>query len=302
MKPTPSAGSHRPASAAYRETVSQTSGEHQSMLESRMSLSFQTVVLVTAIGLCASSIVRAQTRIELHPIQTVTISTRQEFLLASQNGRPTTLAAELRIPSSAEKAPAVILVHGSGGVRASQLRWADEFNRIGVAAFLVDSFTGRGITGTADDQGQLDDAAMMIDAFKALGVLASHPQIDASRIAVMGFSKGAMAAVYSSMERFRKAYAPSGLRFAAHIGFYSACHVIYRGEEKVTGRPIRCSMGMRTIGRRSVSAANTSIACGKSVSTSLSRAMREHITDLTTSNSARSRNHGAAHRRRAIAV
>jgi dienelactone hydrolase len=85
---------------------------------------------------------------------------------------------------------------------------------------------------------------MMVDAYRALGSLAQHPRIDPNRIAVMGFSKGAIAAVYSSNERFRKMYGPPSVEFAAHIGLYTPCNVTYRDDTKVTGKPMRLFHGI----------------------------------------------------------
>jgi len=204
-------------------------------------------VTLAAIGLTFSITIggaSAQVRPEIHPVETVTLST-QEFLLGEKNGSPTLVAGELRIPLAATgRLPAVILIHGSGGLGEYVERWAQEFNSVGVASFVLDSFSGRGITSTVDDQSQLDTLAMMVDAYRALGVLAKHPRIDASRIAVMGFSKGAVAAVYSSNDRFRKMYAPPNLQFAAHIGLYTPCNIAYHEDEKVTGKPIRLYHGL----------------------------------------------------------
>jgi len=72
--------------------------------------------------------------------------------------------------------------------------------------FILDSFAGRNIVSTVTDQSQLDHLAMMVDAYRALGVLATHPRIDPARVAVMGFSKGAVAAVYSANQRFAKQF------------------------------------------------------------------------------------------------
>ncbi len=85
---------------------------------------------------------------------------------------------------------------------------------------------------------------MMVDAFRALARLAEHPRIDPQRIAVMGFSKGAVAAVYSSNTRFRALYGPSDVAFAAHIGLYTPCNINYRDDEKTTGEPIRLFHGI----------------------------------------------------------
>lgn len=202
---------------------------------------------VVAVGLVLPpSAGRAQTvaRLEIHPVATVTL-TGDQFLTGDKNGKPAVLAGELRIPKpGSERLPAVILVHGSGGLGASADRWAQELNGIGVAVFILDSFTGRGITSTINDQSQLNSLAMMVDAYRALALLAEHPRIDPNRIAVMGFSKGAVAAVYSSNERFRKLYAPGAVQFAAHIGLYTPCNVTYRDDTKTTGKPIRLFHGI----------------------------------------------------------
>src|SRR5260370_9475369 len=70
-------------------------------------------------------VVRAQARIEIRPVETVTVTTKQ-FLVADKNGRPTTLAAELRVPTAGTgKLPAVILGPGSGGIHGFYGAWAD---------------------------------------------------------------------------------------------------------------------------------------------------------------------------------
>ncbi len=60
----------------------------------------------------------------------------------------------------------------------------------------------------------------------------------------MGFSKGAVAAVYSSNERFRKLHGPSNVQFAAHIGLYTPCNVRYAQDDKTSSKPIRMFHGI----------------------------------------------------------
>src|SRR5580704_14990037 len=181
-------------------------------------------------------------RIEIYSFETVTLSDKQ-FLMGSQDGIPARVSAELRLPPGITKVAAVILVHGSDGIGANVDIWAREMNGIGVAAFLLDSFTGRGITQTVTDQSQLGHLAMIFDAYRALDLLAGHARIDPTRIAVMGFSKGGFVALYASLRRFQRIYGPKGLEFAAYIPFYAPCNTIYWEDEQVSDRPIRLFHG-----------------------------------------------------------
>ncbi len=204
------------------------------------------IALVTASITSLSSASFGQTfaRMELRPIESATL-TGEQFLTGDKNGKLALLAGELRIPKpGTDRLPAVILVHGSGGIGASADRWAQELNAIGVASFILDSFSGRGIVNTQTDQSQLNSLAMMVDAYRALASLAGHSRIDPTRIAVMGFSKGAVAAVYSSSERFRKLHGPANVQFAAHIGLYTPCNVRYFQDDKTSGKPIRMFHGI----------------------------------------------------------
>ena len=178
-------------------------------------------------------------RTEVHPIPTQTLSTT-EFLNATTEAPKAVVAGELRIPTfGTNRLPAVVLVHGSSGVGANVIDWASELNKLGVAVFILDSFTGRGITSTVADQSLLAHFAMLYDSYRALEILAKHPRIDPDRIAIMGFSKGAVAALYSSMERFQKAYGPAGATFAAHLAFYTPCNTGFIGDTKTNAKPIR---------------------------------------------------------------
>ena len=106
------------------------------------------------------------------------------------------------------------------------------------------AFQSRGIVNTQNDQSQLHALAMMVDAYRALTSLADHARIDPNRIAVMGFSKGAGAAVYSSNERFWKLHSPTNVQFAAHIGLYTPCNVRYAQDDKISSKPIRMFHGI----------------------------------------------------------
>ncbi|UTH74008.1 dienelactone hydrolase family protein [Chromobacterium sp. IIBBL 290-4] len=149
----------------------------------------------------------------------------------------------LALPSQAQgKVPAVVILHGSSGVNRGERQWARRMNQLGYASFVVDSFTGRRIKQTESDQTQLSMAADIADAFAALRLLATHPAIDAQRIAVMGFSRGGVAALYSMLEPFRQALIQDDLRFAAHIAFYPSCSIPYEAK-RLDGSPLLMLLG-----------------------------------------------------------
>ena len=170
--------------------------------------------------------------------------TDQEFLTGKKEGRPVTLAGELRLPPpGTERFPAVVLLHGSSGVGNNVLDWEQEINAMGVATFVLDCFTGRGIVNTNFDQGQLGRLAMIIDAYRALDTFAKHPRIDPKRIALMGFSRGGQAALYASLKRFQRLHGPADLEYASYIVFYPNCNTVYHDDEDVADKPIRVFQG-----------------------------------------------------------
>ncbi len=92
-------------------------------------------------------------RVQIISVPTVTLTT-QQFLTGDANGKPATLAGELRLPGPAAqqtgKLPAVILVPGLGSADSSHERWARELGSIGVATFILDSFAGGGLLNMND--------------------------------------------------------------------------------------------------------------------------------------------------------
>jgi dienelactone hydrolase len=60
----------------------------------------------------------------------------------------------------------------------------------------------------------------------------------------MGFSKGGVAALYSSNERFQKTYGPRDEKFAAHIALYAQCYTRYRDDNRLTSKPVGLFHGL----------------------------------------------------------
>ncbi|MEO8387469.1 dienelactone hydrolase family protein [Polaromonas sp.] len=146
---------------------------------------------------------------------------------------------ELQLPlKGAGPFPAMVIMHSSRGIVDTIGNWSRMFNEIGVATFVVDSFSPRGLTEYSADR--LTFPAGVMDALRALNVLQKDSRIDAESIGVIGFSRGAVAAMDSSFERYRiAALGTDGPRFALHIPFYGGCSEY----AKTTDSPILTFIG-----------------------------------------------------------
>lgn len=132
---------------------------------------------------------------------------------------PQALQGLLRLPNGPGPSPAIVLLHGcGGGWRGLDERWGKLLADWGYVALTVDRFGTRGITHACT--GAVPPSTLH-DAYRALDFLVGQPTVDPDRVAVVGFSQGAMLALLSvesgQIERTSKA------KFRAAIGFYPIC-------------------------------------------------------------------------------
>ncbi|MFZ0013161.1 MAG: dienelactone hydrolase family protein [Acidimicrobiia bacterium] len=161
---------------------------------------------------------------------------------ALEEGSPVTVEGSLTIPATDHPVPAVILIHGCGGIGSSERGWVDDLTEWGHASLVLDSFGGRGISQVCTGRETMNVASMLVDLYRATETIAANPYIDGSRIAVMGFSFGGRTALWSAMTRLQDLYDAPDL--AAHVAFYpSTCFIRLEGEELVLGAPIRIFHG-----------------------------------------------------------
>ena len=139
---------------------------------------------------------------------------------------PQEISATLVRPAGEGPFPAVVQLHGCGGLQAQSYRWARWLADRGYVALVVDSFGPRRAKGdcrSGPDEPPI--TARFDDAFGALRYLQALPSVRADRIAAIGWSQGgvyAMAVINgASLERAKKrgvVLPPVG--FAAAIGVY----------------------------------------------------------------------------------
>src|ERR1700712_2160370 len=204
---------------------------------------FCTGVWLTCIETQAQPIPKEMaSRVEIYSIPSLTISD-QQFLTGDSNGKPVTVAGEFRIAQGTGKLPVVVLMHGSSGVGAGMEPWVHAFNAMGISTFVIDGFSGRGLTAVGPNQALLGRLNLIVDIYRSLEMLAKHPRVDPDRIVLMGFSRGGQATLYASLDRFNKLWNKSGAQFAGYIPFYPDCSTNYATDTDVAARPIRIFHG-----------------------------------------------------------
>lgn len=148
--------------------------------------------------------------------------------------------------SAANPVPAMVILHGSGGIKEGREdRYAQLFNENGIAAFVVDYYAPRGVTSETPyvmKTMAATEVDVMSDAYAALNILTSHPAIDASRIGVTGYSYGGMGTRYVLDKRLKDIMAPDAAPFALHMDIYGPCHQ-NTGSWETTGAPYLAVFG-----------------------------------------------------------
>ncbi len=140
--------------------------------------------------------------------------------------------------------PVMFILHGSGGIlEEREVAYARELNSIGVAAFLLDTYTPRGIIETIENQRLISNKDFVHDAFAALLQLTKDPRLDTNRSGIMGFSRGGMIAMQTALlEKRNDHHIGRYYSFKAHYPFYPSCHIHYFNN-KTTGMPITFFLG-----------------------------------------------------------
>jgi len=177
-------------------------------------------------------------------------SAAESFNVESRfHGKPLMIPAQLLLPEKHGdgRLPAMIVMHGSGGVRERERNYAREFNSLGVAAVIVDSFSPRGVKSTVRDQSPVSSYDMVVDAANTLKALTKRPEIDPARIGMIGFSKGGTVVIKSALRRYMEPLAAGETRFALLIAMYPWCGDLPLDFRTASGAPLHMLLGERDV-------------------------------------------------------
>lgn len=169
----------------------------------------------------------------------------------SFGGKTWATGGELRVPVlppghvAPRRWPAVVIVHGSGGVDSRGGWYAQRLNRAGFATLEIDLWAARGVSGP-ETRPKLPTETLP-DAFAALTYLTARGDIDPNRIGLMGFSWGGVVTMLSATAPVQAALGGPDRAFAAFAPFYPVCWAYNRipGLEfrELTGKPVFIQAG-----------------------------------------------------------
>ncbi len=165
-------------------------------------------------------------------------------LMFETKARNTKGLGTLYLPSTANrenKVAVMVILHGSGGEWSGRgAEHAKLLVKNGVAAFVIDTFVGRGLKKKDKYIQRLLEVNFpdqISDAFAALEFLQTHPNVDENKIGVMGYSMGGISTILTAYEEIAKNVTKKDIRFALHVPFYAPC-IILPKEGTATGAPI----------------------------------------------------------------
>ena len=136
------------------------------------------------------------------------------------------------------KVPAIIVLHGSGGIDGRGADHIRALNDSGIATLELHMFK----RGSRPRSGS---SSALPFAYGALRYLASRDDIASDKIGIMGFSFGANMTMHAAMSKAAEALG-GGHRFAAHVAFYPTCWELVKwsndgikaGHGRYTGAPV----------------------------------------------------------------
>lgn len=145
---------------------------------------------------------------------------------SGENSPGLVITGYLSKPAGEGRYPAIVMLHGCGGMSAFHRREAEAIRDWGYVVLAPDSFAQRGIKDACVPE-RRDLAPRIEDAFGALVYLSRLPFVDPTRIAVLGYSHGGGIALKIATLSQKKLYEmPDELRFKAAATYYPPCEVV----------------------------------------------------------------------------
>jgi dienelactone hydrolase len=146
--------------------------------------------------------------------------------------RDAAITAYLMRPNGSGPFPAVVGLHGCGGlfgkngqIKARHMDWGERFVKAGYAVLFPDSYGSRRLPSQCGiRERRLTARDRVADVQGAAEWLARQPYVDRRRLALMGWSAGGSTVIWATAPQA----APSGADFRVAFAFYPGCRGFLR--------------------------------------------------------------------------
>ncbi len=163
----------------------------------------------------------------------VCFDTIDSYDLNYDDGKKLKIYAKLFLPPyKKSKYNAVVLSHGSGGIRKYHNRYIEFLTKAGYVVFQIDHYLARGIRYDKTFS-KVSGITFMNDAYKALDILKTYNNID--KISYIGWSQGGVGPILSHFNEI--ADRASKYKFDAAIALYPYCGFTFN-KNMDTGTPL----------------------------------------------------------------
>ena len=142
-----------------------------------------------------------------------------ESSLPGPDGRPLVLTGELTRPAGPGPFPALVLLHGCGGVRPPHQVWASRFKEWGYVSLIVDSFNPRGYKRICDNNSLMLEMLFKRtqDARDAASFLKKLSFVKPDSLGIVGWSHGGSTVLAEIKDKNRDQ------PFQVAVAFYPYC-------------------------------------------------------------------------------
>ncbi len=146
------------------------------------------------------------------------------FTSAPLNGVSVRLGAYVYRPSGDGPFPAVVILHGCGGVDWHHKQWAKQVVAWGYIGLVVDSFSARDVRNICEYAWRVTPIERAADIFGAVRFLETEPYVDAASIGILGFSNGAVAGLQAVQKNILHVFELEAFPFKAAVLYYPWCN------------------------------------------------------------------------------
>jgi dienelactone hydrolase len=119
------------------------------------------------------------------------------------------------------KRPAIVVFHTCSGIRGHVRQFAEQALQSGYVVLIVDAM--RGMKTDCGSPPTIPNARLVKDALDAVAHLAGFAEVDPKRISLVGFSKGAIVAIWTASSKVADAVRPGTPPIAAAVAMYGLC-------------------------------------------------------------------------------